>query len=472
MKILVAIANFGTSNDVHMAEILRIYREMTHDVHVVVLSDIPRAFAADDGVEVIVGLPPDPRALPFGHKRIFAERIDDYDLFIYTEDDTPVYERTVDRYVQVSEALHDDEIAGFLRTETDPEGGIHYSSIHSYFHWVPGSVVRRGEFTFAEFTNDHSASYLLTRDQLRRAIASGGFLVEPHHGKYSLMVSAATDPYTQCGFRRLICISHLDDFITPHLPNKYIGRLGIPKADLDRQLRRLIEIQERPELHAPLLDVETKVRRARWSKYYYEHPKRELIEAVPPGTRSVLSIGCGWGATEAELIARGIAVTAIPLDAVIGAVAEAKGVEVVRGTLDRAPPELAGRSFDCLLVSNLLHVAPDPARLLAAYGPSVAPGGAVAVLTPNFHYVSQIKHRLLGHPDYGAVGDYGRTGVHRTTPGEVRRWLSRAGFPRTELRPAGKPPETLRKLRFGRLGAEFLSPDVVIVGRRSGDSSP
>ncbi len=41
--------------------------------------------------------------------------------------------------------------------------------------------------TYAQFTNAHSACYILTRDQLRRAIASGGFMTEPYAGEYDML---------------------------------------------------------------------------------------------------------------------------------------------------------------------------------------------------------------------------------------------------------------------------------------------
>lgn len=465
-RILVVMAHYGHSNDHHVAEILREYRSMRHSVHVVLLSNVPRDYGPD--VEVIVGVPKNPLTLPFGHKKILAERIDDYDLFIYSEDDTPVRERTIDAFLRVSAVLRDDEVAGFIRTEIDPRGGVHFSSVHSHFRWVPGSVVVRGGHTFARFTNDHAAVFLLTREQLRRAIASGGFLVEAHEGTYDLMCSAATDPYTQCGFRRLVCISHLDEFITPHLPNKYLGVLGVPEADLERQLRRLEEIQDRPELHEPLLEVETRFPRARYSKDLYEHPRPELLEAVPAGTKSVLSLGCGWGVTEAALRERGIAVTAIPLDAVISAVAEAKGIEVIRGRLDAAPPELAGRTFDLLLVSHLLHLAPDPGRLLATYAPFVAPGGAILVLTPNFSFLRHLKGRIFGDYYYRELPGSDKAPMRFTDRAMVSRWLERAGFRVEAVRGAGTKHRWHGDRARGRLATALLASEAVILARRSG----
>ena len=96
-----------------------------------------------------------------------------------------------------------------------------------------------GDFILAYFTNEHAACYLLTQKQLRNAIQSGGFLVSPHEGPYDLLCTAATDPYTQCGFKKMICISHLEDFIVPHLSSKYAGKLGVGDKDFLRQIESL-----------------------------------------------------------------------------------------------------------------------------------------------------------------------------------------------------------------------------------------
>ena len=118
----------------------------------------------------------DPHTLPFAHKRIMANRIDDFDLFIYSESDTLICEQNLDALLLVSSVLPADEIAGFLNTDISPTGELHFCNTSAHFHWDPGSVVTRGEYQFAYFTNEHSAAFVLTQAQLRRAIESEGSL--------------------------------------------------------------------------------------------------------------------------------------------------------------------------------------------------------------------------------------------------------------------------------------------------------
>ena len=221
-QLLVVIASYGTNQDKYLEQLVQEYRKMSYIVHIVVVSNVAKA--VPEGVELAIGLPTrDPWSLPFAHKKVMADRVNDYDLFIYSENDTMVSERNIEAFLRVSKTLPATDIPGFLRYEKGPRGLRNFINLHGHYHWDPCSPCEHGPYTFAFLTNEHSACYLVTRKQLQHAIDSGGFLVPPHQGKYDLACTASTDPYTRCGFRKLICISHLDDFLVHHLPDKYTG---------------------------------------------------------------------------------------------------------------------------------------------------------------------------------------------------------------------------------------------------------
>src|SRR5690242_6563867 len=102
---------------------------MPWSVDIVVLSNIPKELPGD--VEVLIGLPDpsNPWSLPFAHRALFAERRDRYDLFIYSEDDTLVRQGNIEAFLEASQMLRADEIAGFLRSEVDPAGAMFVSSV-------------------------------------------------------------------------------------------------------------------------------------------------------------------------------------------------------------------------------------------------------------------------------------------------------------------------------------------------------
>lgn len=433
MRVLVAIANYGVKNRAHLEKLLEEYRSMPYDVDVVVLSDLPKALGPD--VEVAVGLPDkDPWSLPFAHKKIFADRVDDYDVFIYSEDDTLIRQQHIDAFLEVTRVLPADRIAGFLRYEQDGEGRRYCSTIHSSYHWVPGSVESFGPYTFARFTNDHSACYLLTREQLRRAIASGGFLVAPHQGRYDLLCTAATDPYTQCGFVKMICISRIEDFLLHHLPNQYLGRMGLPYDEMRAQISVLHRGLENREDGEELLPSPKGLSTGRWNKMYYEQARQDVLAALPGEMKQVLSVGCGAGATEAALIERGARVVGIPLDAVVAESARMKGVEVTPPQWGRAFDLLNGRRFDGILLVDVLQYLQDPVALLARCARLTGDNGRLVIAVPNF---GSLKYRLSRSQDdrklWRARDSFGELGLHRTTVRVVAGWVRAAGLCRAGL---------------------------------------
>ncbi|UZE48036.1 hypothetical protein ONR75_24775 [Rhodopseudomonas sp. P2A-2r] len=164
IRMLVAVASYGTGNDQYLQKLISTYRSMTIDVDIVVLSNVSKN--AGDGVRCLVGLPTkNPWSLPFGHKKLFAENVDRYDLFLYSEDDILVTERNIRAFLEVSQALPPDEIPGFLRIEQDADGHVNYPDWQGYFHWDCASVRSRGSMSsrtspmnmpLATFSHDRS----------------------------------------------------------------------------------------------------------------------------------------------------------------------------------------------------------------------------------------------------------------------------------------------------------------------------
>jgi hypothetical protein len=434
---------------------------MPHCVDIVVLSNIKKP--VPPGVALLMGLPTkDPWSLPFGHKKLFADRCENYDLFIYSEDDMLITEKNISSFLQMTAILQSDEIAGFLRIEKDSGGSVNYPEMHGYFHWDPQSVRLRAGHVFAFFTCEHSACYVLTREQLKRAIDSGNFLVEPHHGKYDLLCSAATDPYTQCGFQKLICISQIDDFLVHHLPNKYIGtRFGVEEREFRRQVSVLFRMAMNGKRPVSLFNAETKLPEAAYSKNYYEPARQELSTMIPGHVRTVLSIGCGWGATEAWLAEKGLRVTAVPLDPVIPGRAEDAGVEVVQGDFAAVRNQLSSRRFDCLLLLNVLHLVDDPVAFLGSFKGLLSRGAPIVSLVPNM--ARKLKPRTKAGREQDLDGiSYQIERAHFVSHEVVGRWFDAAGAEVTKtvdiLTPRAKKVSHLTfRLADSLLSSEFFS---------------
>jgi len=459
MKMLVAIASYGTGNDDYLARLIREYHSMSFPVDIVVLSNVEKNLGS--GVEVVVGLPyVIPWTLPFPHKQIFADRLNDYDLFLYSEDDMLITERNICAFLEASQSLPENEVPGFLRFEESAQGR-NYPEFHGHFHWDTASVHQDGDYTSAFFTNEHAGCYLLTRAQLKRAIESGGYLVGPHAWKYDLLCSAATDPYTQCGVQKVICISHIDDFLIHHLPNKYVGtEFGIGENEFRRQVQTLLEMAKRGERNPSLFPTESKIKAGFFSKGYYERPPEQLASILPVGVRTVLSIGSGCGATEAWLASKGLKVTAVPLDSVISSCTEATGVEIVHGGFAAVQKQLAGRTFDCLLLLNVLHLVEDPVALLASFEKLLSKGSVVISLVPNMARTAMPWSKA--RRDGIVVVDYEKSGAHYVSLRVIRSWFNKAGMRvKDTVRIMTPRAQSLSDLVFGladsSLTSEFIS---------------
>lgn len=430
-RVLVAIANHGTSKQRELQRLLATYRSMTYPCDLVVLSDAPKDLGAD--VEVLVGAPTrDPWSLPFGHRRLFAERRDDYDLFVYSEDDHLVTEAHLRAFLDTVDVVADGDIPGFMRYELAADGERWLHTMHSGYRWDPDSAYLSQGLLFAHHTNEHAACTVMTRRHLDLAIRSGGYLVAPHRGKYDMLVTAATDLYTQCGLRKVVCVSRLDDFLVHHLPDKYVRVFGTPEHLVRPQLAALREIAAGRRPARTLLRTETAAGEGTLSKSYTEHRGDALVALLDVPVDRALVVGTGSVLREQQLLGDAAEITCIPLDSVVSATAEQAGLETLTPDLPTALQQLDGRRFPCILMVDLLHRWPDPAHVLRGLAPHLEPAGVVLLSIPNGP-----AHRLraLWHDRRLPRFRFARTGLHLSGRGRLRRWLLDAGYRAVEIRP-------------------------------------
>jgi hypothetical protein len=451
LRMLVAIASYGEKNLHFLEKIIAEYRRMTLQVDVVVLSNAAKTLGPD--VDVRVGLPnSNPWSLPFAHKPIFAAAADRYDLFLYSEDDILITEAHIRALLRLTPHLQADEVAGYLRYEVDHEGNRWLPDVHGAFHWKPEAVKRRGAYVLGEFTNEHAACYVLTRAQLHAALSSGGFLTGPREGRYDMLCTAATDPYTCCGMRKVVCISDLDDFLVHHMSNRYAGEVGLTLTQFRAQIEAQLAILEGRVPGATAFDTESRMLAREWSKCYYEPASDAVLDLVQPSDRRILSVGCGAGASEIRLRDRGAAVTAIPLDSVIGVCAARQGIEVVAGPLEECLSRLQGRRFDCVLITNLLHLRSQYAPLLEQLA-GLTGARSFVICGPNFRTLRVLAKRALRRSWYHKLRAFEESGINIVGPREVRRALRAAGLEIREVRWFSSHTGRALEQRMGVLGS-------------------
>jgi 2-polyprenyl-3-methyl-5-hydroxy-6-metoxy-1,4-benzoquinol methylase len=434
---------------------------MPFDVDLVIISNIEKRPV--DGIECLVGLPTrNPWSLPFAHKKLFADRLNDYDLFIYSEDDILITERNIAAFLRVTPALREDELAGFFLVEFGPNGEKNYPQVHGQFCWDCGSAVKRGEYILAQFTNEHSACYMLTRPQLAKALASGGFLVEPHEGKYDLLCSAATDPYTQCGFKKLIPISAMEEFSAHHLPNKYVNRLGASGSELDVQISELLRIAHAKDKPRQLFNPETRLWHGMYSKDLYEPIVRELDAIVPRGA-NVLSVGVGSGANERRLAQAGHRVVIVPIDPVVARLPAQHGIEVLEGDVTSVRAAIASETFDCLLYLNVLQFVRDPTDFLSLFVDRLADDGLVVMSTPNMPYLRYLwRAREAVRIGYRWTS-FDESGIHVTSNARLRTWCTKSGLKIEKVMKVSREDRFAKSYRWIPAPAQ----DIIAIARRS-----
>lgn len=432
-SILIAIASYGTAQDHYLERLLEEYRKLPMRNRVVVMSNQNKPV---HGVDILVGLPSrDPYSLPFTHRKLFVENVEKFDLFIYTEDDTFLTKKHIESFLELQAKLEGNEILGFLRSETSPEGNRYITSIHSHFRWLPESVVSRGGELFAQLSNQHSGSFIVTKGQLRKAIASGGFLVEPRPRIYGMLETAATDIYTQCGLRRLLCISRIQEFIVPHLANKYYSHMGIPDEELNNQARILSELFLKRGWNGRLFNPQTKMPGFRWSKNLYDKPDEELLRTIPPSAKRVLSVGAGSGDNEEWLRKGSIDVSAVPVDAVFGDMLRRRGIPTVEGTIDAVVGKLDGECFDAVLLPDVLHLVDDPAGWLRKLAGLLRTDGfLIASVGNTSSLLAWLKHWREGCR-WRFVPDHGTSGTQPVSVRELQSWCRSSGLAVTHLLP-------------------------------------
>jgi hypothetical protein len=159
--------------------------------------------------------------LPFKCREHMANDINNFDLFLYNENDHLITEDNIDALLEHTKTLNMPRCSGFYRYEinTNKEKIL----IDHHYHW--GKVINKVYDNDFSVKNNHQGCYLLTKDQLQFCIDSGKYLVKPRYemGRYGPLEQGATDPYTECGLEKVFPkdLKLLKRLGIQHIPTKY-----------------------------------------------------------------------------------------------------------------------------------------------------------------------------------------------------------------------------------------------------------
>lgn len=219
-NILAVLVNYGEEQLQYLEQVVNELKSFTkYNVSIIVNSNIPLDIKGIDLVNIIKL--DNYELLPLSCKQVIWEHKNDYDLFLFGENDHLFKEHHIDKYLEYTSILPKDRIAGLIQYEENPTGR-YYPAYHANYDWDYNSVEEHNGLKFAHFTNIHQATFILTREQLLEIGAKFNFtqFFKPSH--YSVKCKVNTDIYQFCGMKKMICISEFEDNLIHHLPNVYI----------------------------------------------------------------------------------------------------------------------------------------------------------------------------------------------------------------------------------------------------------
>lgn len=166
MKLLVVLVNYGDEQLNYLEQVVVALKKFKkYKVTIIVQSNIPLNIAGIDIVNVVKLK--NYQLLPLTCRKEIWDRRNDFDVFIYGENDHLFTEKQVDKHIEYSKILPKNRITGLIQYENNG-GENYYVGYHSHFDWDYASVETYGGKQFAYFSNTHQATFILTKAQLER----------------------------------------------------------------------------------------------------------------------------------------------------------------------------------------------------------------------------------------------------------------------------------------------------------------
>lgn len=172
------------------------------------------------------------------------------------------------------------------------------------------------------------------------------------------------------------------------------------------------------------------------SPAYFGTPRREMLDFVPDGVKSVLEIGCGTGAFGALVKQhRGCRYTGVELMEEAAELARSRLDEVIVANIEQTSLPFSSASFDCLVCNDVLEHLVDPWKSLSELTKYLQPGGYVVISIPNVRSSEVVKNLIVRKRwEYQDEGVLDRTHLRFFTKSSVFTLVESAGFKVLQLR--------------------------------------
>jgi len=199
---------------------------------------------------------------------------------------------------------------------------------------------------------------------------------------------------------------------------------------------------------------------------YYSHVRKDLFPMIPESAKCILEIGCGEGATGAELKKRQNAfVAGIELNPSSARKAAQALDEVMEGNIETMDLPYSEESFDCIIFADILEHLIDPLSLLKKVRPLLKPGGTVVASIPNVQFYAVVGQLAEGNWTYQKEGIMDETHLRFFTFKEIEKMFDSAGFDISHTDETMAPQyESYNKpgvdtIKMGRITVSDLTPE-------------
>jgi pentatricopeptide repeat protein len=194
----------------------------------------------------------------------------------------------------------------------------------------------------------------------------------------------------------------------------------------------------------PLLHHDPKTAEA-----YYEHPRRELLPAIPLAARRVLDVGCGAGALGRVLKEERNVEEVCGVEFIEEAYQRARTVldRVLHGNIEEMTLPWEDEYFDCIVCADVLEHLVNPSAVMAKLSRVLAPRGVIVISVPNIRFHEVIHMLSHGAWTYYEQGIMDATHLRFFTRTDLRTMIENGGMEAVEIIPLNQRPPSFLPLK-------------------------
>ena len=240
-KVLVVLINYHWSSFEHLKKCLNAYMEFTEydlTIHILMPDDYALcSYTSGDLSEysklnIIKHYRPRDLGVWFEHefKAIFWDNRNDYDYYIFSEDDVLITKENFNKFVETQNELKFPYVCGFMRYELLPNDDYKYlfdqhptHSIHRNLKGVAEHHIINGK-AYISPNNVHQSCHIITKEMMKHLVDNHKHYFEKvFHHPAGILEATASDIYYSCDFVKVLPVDGIEKLCVHHLANKYVN---------------------------------------------------------------------------------------------------------------------------------------------------------------------------------------------------------------------------------------------------------